>query len=134
MPRIALLVFLLASGGYTCLSAQTITVKQDTSISMLFDRFVTQNKERGFQDGWRIQIISTTDRQRMESMRQAFLYRFPEVPVSWVHNPPYYKLRAGAFATKLEAVHLLHLIQQEFSSAYLTQDNYIRPKELLEVY
>ncbi len=128
------LVFFLFILCYSSLSGQSIRIQQDTSISLLFDRFVSLNKERGYQDGWRIQILSTTDRQRMESMRQAFLYRFPNIPTSWVHNPPYYKLRAGAFATKLEAVHLLHLVQQEFPSAYLTQDNYVRPQELLEIY
>lgn len=134
MLRAVLIFLFFGSVFIQTAHSQSIRVDQDTAISILFNQFVEQNKARGYQDGWRIQILSTTDRQRMESMRQSFTYRFPDVPVNWVHNQPYYKLRAGAFATKLEAVHLLHLIQQEFPSAYLTQDNYIRPKELLEVY
>jgi len=132
-PVICVLLLLFLAGS--TLSAQDrTTIQQDTSISMLVNTFVELNKTRKVQDGWRIQIISTTDRRRMESVRQAFQYRFPDVPTKWEHEAPYYKLRAGAFATKLEAVHLLHLIKQEFPSAYLTQDDSIVPTELLENY
>jgi hypothetical protein len=132
-PALFLLLLLVFCGS--ALSAQDrTTIQQDTSISMLFNTFVELNKSRKVQSGWRIQIISTTDRQRMEGVKQAFQYRFPDVPTKWEHEAPYYKLRAGAFATKLQAVHLLHLIKQEFPSAYLTQDDSIVPSELLEVY
>lgn len=111
--------------------AQGIKYKEDPTISKMLERFEELNRNKGSVEGWRIQILATNDRQKLESARQAFQYRYPNVPLDWVHNRPWYQLRAGAFATKLEALRLKHILSQDYTGTYPVRDDNIRPEELI---
>ena len=81
--------------------------------------------------GWRIQILATTDRQNMESALRQFRNLYPSIPVDWLHTKPYYKVRAGAFTTKRDALRTLYILKADYPGAYPVQDNQIKPEELL---
>jgi hypothetical protein len=115
-------------------SQDNIQLNYDPSVETLVRRFVEVNQSRDHVAGWRIQILSTTDRMKVESTLQEFRYRFPYIPADWSHDKPYYKLQAGAFAHKLDAIRLLHLIQKDYPGAYLAKDQKIRPQEFLNDY
>jgi hypothetical protein len=114
--------------------AQNVQVTEEPAITDLMDAFISQNKEREHLEGFRIQILATTDRQRVESVKQGFRYRYPNIPIDWVHAKPHYKLRAGAFVTKLEALRLLYILKEDYPSAYLAKDRFINPEELIGGY
>ena len=97
----------------------------------MMDRFTEINRAKTFVDGWRVQILATPDRQRLDQARQSFQVRYPNVSSDWVHSKPYYKLRAGAFASKLEALRLLYIMKEDYPGAYLVKDNQVRPEELV---
>ena len=97
-------------------------------------RFSEANKARTYMPGWRVQVLATPDRQRLESVKQSFQYRYPSIPVDWVHSAPYYKLRAGAFTTKLEALRLKYILERDYPGIYLVRDDAIRPEELVGNY
>ena len=120
--------------SFGSLIAQEVTITEDPVITEMMDRFAADNKKRTTVEGWRIQILATTDRQKMERSKQNFQYRYPNIPVYWEHSKPYYKLRAGAFATKLEAIRLLYLLKEYYPSAYPAKDKKIRPEELAGYY
>ena len=63
--------------------------------------FISKNKSTYQIDGWRIQIMATTDRRKMEEAKSDFLANYPNISVDWTHSKPYYRLRAGAFTSKL---------------------------------
>lgn len=111
--------------------AQKIEIKEQPLIAQMMDQFVESNKARNTVDGWRIEILATTSRQQMENVMQSFQYRYPNLPIDWVHNNPYFKLRVGAFATKLEATHMLHVLKKDYPGAYRVMDNKMRPEELI---
>jgi len=81
-------------------------------------------------DGWRIQVFATPDRSKLEGARGTFINRYPNIPVDWVHASPWYRLRAGAFATKLEATRMLNSLKIYYTDAYLAKDK-IKTAELL---
>lgn len=112
-------------------NAQNIRTNEEPLIASMMDRFVEINQSTQFVEGWRIQILATTNRQRLESARQSFQYRYPNVPVNWVHSSPHYKLRAGAFSTKLEALRLKYILERDYKGIYLVKDDQIRMSELL---
>lgn len=112
-------------------SAQQITIVEQPDVARMMERFKTNNKAVKTIDGWRIQILATADRQRMESTRQSFQYRYPNVSTDWIHSNPYYKLRVGAFATKLEMDEMLSMIKRDYPGAYGVRDTQIKPEELL---
>ncbi|MCB0704934.1 MAG: SPOR domain-containing protein [Saprospiraceae bacterium] len=128
---------LLRFGIFCCLfvfsvsSNAQVTVKAEGRIDELMTTYMEINKSMAFVSGWRIQLMATTDRQRMESALQQFRALYPSIPIDWVHVSPYFKLRAGAYANKLEAMRILYILKKDYPSAYPAVDNQIRPAELL---
>lgn len=111
--------------------AQNVNISEDPGIKSMMDRMVQINWMKETVTGWRVQILATTDRKKMEDVKSEFLSRYPNVPIDWVHAKPYYKLRAGAYATKLEAIKLLHQLKRAYPSAYPARDSGIDPRELV---
>ncbi len=111
--------------------AQNVSINEDFPIAEMMNRYVEQNKSKRSVDGWRIQITATTDRQKVEAEKRKFLSNHPGINVDWTHSKPYYRLRAGAFLTKLEAIRLLYLLKKDYPSAYPAKDNQIPVQELL---
>lgn len=103
----------------------------EPQVERLVKRFVSKNKNQSMVDGWRIQILATSDRQRMEQALRKFGDLYPSVPADWIHAKPYYKVRAGAFATKRDALRTLYILKENYPAAYPIQDDKIRPDELL---
>jgi len=95
------------------------------------NEFVEQNKAKSTIEGWRIQILSTTDRQRLERVKRSFQYRYPNVTVDWLHDSPYYKLRAGAFVSKMEATRMMHVLKEDYPSIHRVKVDDIRPQEVI---
>lgn len=133
MLRNTCLIFFLLV-GLASTQAQNILINPDAPIGSMMDRYAELNKSRSRIGGWRVQILATPDRQRLESVKQSFQYRYPSIPVSWEHSAPYYKLRAGAFATKLEALRLKYILQKDYPGIYLVKDDAISPRELIGRY
>jgi hypothetical protein len=134
-----MLRLLLFAAGFVCVSVSAIAqnnviVKEDPIIAQMMDRYTQNNKARKTVDGWRVQIFATPDRQSLDRSLQSFQYRYPNLSADWVHHNPYYKIRVGAFASKLEALRLLHILKPDYSGAYLVADNQMRPAELLGNY
>jgi hypothetical protein len=125
------LVVLIGSGQLVGQSA--VAINTETGIDALMELFQTQNEAENKVDGWRVQILATTDRNRLETVESAFKVNYPSVPVDWVHTKPYYKLRAGAFQTKQEAERLKHTLERQFEGVYLVKDK-VNENELLRMY
>lgn len=111
--------------------AQEIQLNEDPKISQLFRNWTNSNRANPRVDGWRIQIMATTDRQQAEDARNRFRLQHPDVPAEWIHEKPYYKLRAGAFRTKLEAQAFLATLT-DYAGAYPAKDVNIHPRDFLE--
>ena len=107
-----------------------VSVSEDAAVRQLFDRYVSNNKSSEVVTGYRIQLIATTDRIKMEDEMERFVETYPHFSVDWIHSKPYYKLRVGAYATKLESFPDLYRIKKDFPGAYLAKDNAINVKEL----
>ncbi len=108
-----------------------VSEKVEPNIASLMTRFVESNKATTTVKGWRIQILATTDRQRMEDALRQFASLYPSIPSDWSHTKPYYKVRAGAFASKREALRTLYILKRDYPTAYPVQDDQIKPEELL---
>ena len=116
------------------LSGQSVKVNMDPILQEMTTQYTAKNKASNSESGWRVQILATTDRQRLESVQQSFRYHYPNIPVDWEHNPPYYKLQAGAFKTKLDALRLKYILSKEYEGLYLVRDESIAKGELLNYY
>lgn len=126
--RLALLVglWLMAHGA----QAQVSVVQSESIVNMVNSQ-VERNRTTQRLSGWSVELISTSERTKVTTLKGEFLNVFPFTKVDWDYEAPYYKLKAGAFLSKMEATRSLYRIKQHFPNAYLVRNNNIAPIDLL---
>ena len=123
-----ILVMFVGLANYT--QAQ-VTIIQSDDIKQLLDKEKQVNKSTSTIKGWSIQILSSDDRSKITELKGVFLNTYPNTPVDWDYEAPYYKLRAGAYRSKAEATRLLYKVREQFPDAYIVRNNKISPIDLL---
>lgn len=105
-------------------------VVEDPQITSLINRWKTYNIEHQEIRGYRIQIMASVDRRQIESARRTFENRYPEYPIVFLHNEPYFHLKVGAFMTMQKAQAFLRKMQHDYPQAIPVTDN-LKVEELL---
>ncbi len=108
-----------------------ISYIEDVAVQGIYNRYISQNRSTTLTLGWRVQIVSTNDRRKMEAVKAEFENKFPELIPVWTYEAPNYKVRVGAFQTKMETEALRNKLRKEFPSAFAVKDNKIKPIEYL---
>mgnify|MGYP001071925886 CR=1 FL=1 len=127
---VATIVFLSA---ITESSAQNININEDPVIRDLMDKYEQWNREESTIQGWRIQVINTDDRRKMEITLSDFRQLYPDIKyVKWRQLSPYYKVIIGAFESKLDVLAYLQVLKEDFPSAIPVIEK-IDKKELLNI-
>jgi hypothetical protein len=126
-----MLLIALLSTGQNALLAQEIQLNEDPKIAQLFRNWTNNNRSNPQVEGWRVQIMATTDRKQVEDARNRFRAQYTDVPAEWTHEKPYYKLRVGAFRSRLEAQAFLATLT-DYTGAYPAKDANIHPRDFLE--
>jgi len=132
LNSIGLIIVILLIGSSN-LSAQQIRINEDSSISEIMEKYIRWEKEETHVPGWRIQIINTDDRRKMEKALGNFRYYYPNVGyTTWKQVSPYYKVIIGAYESKLEVLAFLQNVKRRFPSAIPVVEK-INERELLGV-
>jgi hypothetical protein len=118
--------------GVPAVTAQTARISAPPVVQELLDTWKRENIQSGTLPGWRVQILAATDRQEVERTKTAFLTQFPDIPANWTHEKPYYKLRVGAFRSRLEARAFIDFIQELFPGSYPAKDPAIQPQDFIQ--
>lgn len=128
------LIFIILSLGlwFQQGQAQEVQYQEEPGVSQLMRLWVNQNRATPRVEGWRIQIMASTDRQQVEDAKSRFKLLYPEIPADWIHEKPYYKLRVGAFRTRQEAMAFLSNLP-EYAGAYPAKDANIHPRDFLQL-
>ena len=80
--------------------------------------------------GYRVQILASTDRRHIESVQREFERRYPDYPVHFAHNEPYFYLKTGAFVTMQKAQGFMKKMAKEYPASLIVTDM-IKGEELL---
>lgn len=124
--RILFLTIILFAFSYEGKS-QIIEQAQVADLMERWKMFNMANKEvRGF----RVQILATTDRRQMETVQRAFERKYPDYPVHFAHNEPYWYLKTGAFITNQKAQAFMKKMAKEYPASLIVTDM-IKGEELL---
>ena len=107
-----------------------VSINESSSITSLMNSYQSVNESETMVKGWRIQIITTSDRREMETARTKFRRLFPEIKSTWIHESPYYKVKVGAYRNKMELQSLLRQLKKEFRGVIPVVEK-IRKKDLL---
>ncbi len=129
--KAALFVSCCFLSGIAKISAQEIQINEEASIATICKNWVNNNRTNPKVEGWRVQIMASTDREQVDEVLQRFRLAYPEVAADWVYDKPYYKLRAGAFRSRPEAVAFVSTLF-DFPGAYPAKDPGIHPKDFLK--
>ncbi|MDX1912331.1 MAG: SPOR domain-containing protein [Saprospiraceae bacterium] len=110
---------------------QEIQINEDPRVSSVMKAWINANRATPRVEGWRVQIMASTDRTQVEQGRNRFRTEYPEIPANWVQEQPYYKLRVGAFRSKQDALFFITSLVG-WTGAYPVKDNKIHPRDFLE--
>jgi hypothetical protein len=111
--------------------AQEVQLNEPSEITQMVKAWANFNRTNPRVDGWRVQIMASTDRTQVESGKTRFESLYPHTPADWIHEKPYYKLRVGAFRSRQEAIAFISGLA-EFPGAYPAKDPNIHPRDFLE--
>lgn len=105
-------------------------IDEDPQITSLMNRWKSYNLEHQELSGYRIQIMASVDRRQMESLKRNFENKYPEYPVVFIHNEPFYHLKVGAFLTMQKTQAFLKKMQHDYPQAIPVTD-ILKVEELL---
>ena len=123
MKKILLAIVLLAAANVA--HAQGITVNEEPTITRMMEVYSSVNKVKMAEqtiDGFRIQLVATTDRRKVDQYQSAFGGKYPGVFVGWSQAQPYYRVRAGGFTNRADAAKFLQSIKGDYPDAYIVAD------------
>lgn len=126
-----ILVLLALLAAFSRAGAQEIQLNEDPRIGQMTEAWRRANRANPVVDGWRAQVMATTDRAQVEEAKTRFRTLFPDVAADWVHEKPYYKLRVGAFRSKLEALAFIAELSDFYPGSYPAKDANIHPRDFL---
>jgi len=99
-----------------------VVIYQDDRINKLVWKHVSQNKEFNGVQGFRIRIFSDlgqTAREKSQEANAKFNELFPEIPVYREYDSPYFKVYAGDYRTKNDAIKDFKRIKEVFPVAFI---------------
>jgi hypothetical protein len=128
-------LFLLGIGilffNSSAVQAQSLRLVEEPAVQHLIDKYVQYNKSQKKIDGWRIQFFASTDRRTMESTLRRMKNAYPDVKFVWTFNEPFYHVKAGAYAQRVDAIPLQYVLKKEFPGAFPVREE-LDVLELLE--
>ncbi len=105
--------------------AQGISISEEPAITKMMELYTGVNKATAATqmiDGFRIQLMATTDRRKVDQVMSSFSALYQGVPVTWSQAQPYYRIRVGAFAQREGASRYLQTIKKDYPDAYIVTD------------
>src|SRR5215467_13670938 len=128
MNRTLFLLLLLPAKIFAQTDSASVTVNKDPRIDSLIKKQIQINEEttrdsRRNVQGYRIQVINSSDRNKVFAAKTKIYQDFPELKPYLIYQPPNYKLKVGNFKTPEEADPYLKQLSRMFSSGvYLVHD------------
>lgn len=113
------------------IQGQSLRFQEEPAVKQLVDRYIQSNKELKKIDGWRIQFFASTDRRTMEQTLRRMKQSYPDVKFVWTFNEPFYHVKAGAYAQRVDAIPLQYVLKKEFPGAFPVREE-LDVLELLE--
>lgn len=106
----------------------TVIVHKDPRIDLLIKKQIQINEEttrnsRRSGPGFRIQVISTTDRNKAIAAKTKIYQAYPELKPYIIYQSPYYRLKVGNFKERDEAEGYLPKLLKDFpGTSFIVKD------------
>ena len=123
MKKLIIIFFLIPLLGFTQ-SDTTLNSKREIlninqkGINNLLTKYKKILRSKDGVKGWGLQIKFTSKRKDILPYQRKFTNLYPGIRAKITFESPYYKLTAGNFRTKNEALKLKYMIGQNFPAAH----------------
>ncbi len=77
--------------------------------------------------GFRVQVDFSQERNSINNTKSNFSLKYPSTPSYITYKQPYFRLSAGDFRTRLEAVSFLNKVKKDYPGAFLVADKIAPP-------
>jgi hypothetical protein len=129
MKKMIILFCLLFTGKiFAQTDSNSVVVHKDPRIDLLIKKQIQINEEttrdsRRSIPGYRIQVINSTDRNKVFALKAKIYQQYPELKVYLVYQPPNYRLKVGNFKTPEDADNYLKQLSKQFTTGvYVIHD------------
>ena len=130
--RIFYLIITLFSANIV-LAQNNVTINEEPTITRMMEIYASgikaatptnPNTAPAVQiiDGFRIQLMATTDRRKVDETQAQFGTLYPGIFSTWSQAKPYYRVRVGAFSSRTEASNFLNKIKKDYPDGYVVPD------------
>lgn len=123
---LSVLLIALNAGAQT--DTGSVIVHKDPRIDLLIKKQIQINEEttrnnRRSGPGFRIQVMSTTDRTKAIAAKTKIYQSYPELKPYIIYQSPYYRLKVGNFKTRDEADDYLPSLSGDFpGTTFIVKD------------
>lgn len=101
---------------------KNVNVDQDSILIKLLRWHTEDNQRRNGIDGYRVEIFSNRDMEKIQQIKIEFMSKFPDQAVHIKFIAPIFKVRIGDFRTKSEALKFYKQIEEDYRSAFIVRD------------
>jgi len=127
--RISLLFILLfCSTNIFAQENENVRWQMDPNVEQLLQKKVDLDKQKPSIQGYRVQLYYGGNRAEALELKSKFASLHPEVETYLIYQQPYFRLRAGDFRTRWEAYKLFRIVEKEFPSVFIVNDEIAFPK------
>ena len=132
--KLSFLLFIIFSSGWAAINGangQTmwsgsdtngVRLTQDKRIDRLIEKHILINQQKKGKKGYRVQIFFGSSKKQAMEIRASFIGTFPDHEGYVIYDVPYFKVRAGDFKTRMEAVKLQKQLIGDFPGSFIVQD------------
>lgn len=120
------ILFLISERGLS--QSEHLTIEVDPKVNQLIEKRIQLNTHKPAISGYRVQIYFGSVRSEATDVKTKFNIMYPNTDCYVIYQQPYFKVRAGDFRTKLEATKLKNLINKEFNSVFIVEEDINLPK------
>jgi hypothetical protein len=133
---LATLAFVLMMMHVSAQDTNSVVVHKDPRIDLLVSKQIeinditTRNSRRNA-PGFRIQVISSNNRNKVLEAKTKMYQRFPELKAYMMYQSPFFRLKVGNFTDRADAETYLSGIQKLFQdNVYVVPDTVeVKPEE-----
>ncbi len=102
---------------------KNVVIVQDSLIKFLIEQNTLNNEQKKSISGFRVQIISSTNRKEVLEQKALFEQLYPDTKAYFLYQQPYFKLRVGDFQMRINANQFLQVVLKDFDSAFIVPDD-----------
>lgn len=123
-------IFIVCTQEVVAQEKGSVTITKDQKIDNLIARRLELSRSGLAEDavttsGFRVQILSSLDRQVTYSEQAKFRAKYPKINTYVSYTQPNYRLRVGDFRTRLEAEKFMNELREHYTSLFIFSETII---------